>query len=103
MNGAHEGGVFSVCVMKDGTILSGGGKDRKIIQWDNAYKKTGLETELPDLFGPVRTLSQGKGNLVLVGTTRNCILQGSLDLKLSPIVQVKYQLLYHCYCTHSSL
>ncbi|XP_041351866.1 echinoderm microtubule-associated protein-like 2 isoform X3 [Gigantopelta aegis] len=87
VNGAHEGGVFSVCVMKDGTILSGGGKDRKIIQWDNAYKKTGLETELPELFGPVRTLSQGKGNLVLVGTTRNCILQGSLDLKLNPIVQ----------------
>ncbi|XP_067680198.1 echinoderm microtubule-associated protein-like 2 isoform X11 [Haliotis asinina] len=87
INGAHEGGVFSVCVMKDGTILSGGGKDRKVIQWDSTYKRTGLETEIPEMFGPVRTLSQGKGNLILVGTTRNAVLQGSLDLELNPIVQ----------------
>ncbi|XP_071079314.1 echinoderm microtubule-associated protein-like 2 isoform X12 [Haliotis cracherodii] len=87
VTGAHDGGVFSVCVMKDGSILSGGGKDRKVIQWDSAYKKTGLETEIPEVFGPVRTLGQGKGNLILVGTTRNSVLQGTLDLKLNPIVQ----------------
>ncbi|XP_046557934.1 echinoderm microtubule-associated protein-like 2 isoform X13 [Haliotis rubra] len=87
INGAHEGGVFSVCVMKDGSILSGGGKDRKVIQWDSTYKRTGLETEIPEVFGPVRTLGQGKGNLILVGTTRNSVLQGTLDLKLNPIVQ----------------
>ena len=44
--GVHEGGIFSVCVMKDGSILSGGGKDRRIIQWSNAYQKTGQETEV---------------------------------------------------------
>ena len=32
-------------------------------------------------------LSQGRGNMVIVGTTRNCILQGSLHLKFNPIVQ----------------
>lgn len=85
--GAHEGGVFSLCVTKDGTLLSGGGKDRKIIQWDSSFKKTGTETEVPEAFGPVRTLSQGKGGLVLVGTTRNCILSGSMDLEFSVIVQ----------------
>jgi len=87
MLGAHEGGVFSLCVTKDGTLLSGGGKDRKIIQWDSSFKKTGAETEVPEAFGPVRTLSQGKGGLVLVGTTRNCILSGSMDLEFSVIVQ----------------
>ena len=35
-------------------------------------------------------LSQGRGNLVLVGTTKNIILQGSLDLKFSAIVQVSF-------------
>ncbi|BFZ12124.1 hypothetical protein BsWGS_15165 [Bradybaena similaris] len=85
--GAHEGGVFSLCFLKDGTLLSGGGKDRKIIQWDNTFKKTGLETEVPELYGPVRALNQGRGGLVLVGTTRNCILHGSLDLEFSVIVQ----------------
>ncbi|XP_059148257.1 echinoderm microtubule-associated protein-like 2 isoform X3 [Physella acuta] len=85
---AHEGGVFSLCVMKDGTLLSGGGKDRKIIQWDSStYKKSGQETELSESFGPVRTISQGKGGLILVGTTRNCVLQGTLELDFTLVVQ----------------
>uniref|UniRef100_A0A0B7B2X3 HELP domain-containing protein n=1 Tax=Arion vulgaris TaxID=1028688 RepID=A0A0B7B2X3_9EUPU len=84
---AHEGGIFSLCFLKDGTLLSGGGKDRKIIQWDNTYSKTGQETQIPETYGPVRTLSQGKGGLVLVGTTRNCILTGSLDLEFTVVVQ----------------
>ena len=46
MTGAHEGGVFSLCFTKDGNLLSGGGKDRKIIQWDSEFKKTGSETEV---------------------------------------------------------
>jgi len=33
-------------------------------------------------------LSQGRGNMILVGTTRNRILQGALGLEFSPIVQV---------------
>ncbi|CAI9730038.1 echinoderm microtubule-associated protein-like 2 isoform X10 [Octopus vulgaris] len=86
--GAHEGGVFSLCVLKNGLLLSGGGKDRRIVEWDgNSYKQTGNLTEIPEQFGPVRTLSQGKGNLILVGTTRNCILQGTVYLKFNPIVQ----------------
>lgn len=87
IEGVHEGGIFSVCVMKDGTLLSGGGKDRKIIQFDSSYTKTGVETEIPENFGGVRMLNQGKGGMVLVGTTRNCILQGTVDLQLNPIVQ----------------
>lgn len=85
--GAHEGGVFSLCGMKDGNLLSGGGKDRKVIEWDGSYSKTGRETEVAEVYGPIRTLSQGKGGLVLIGTTKNCILQGSLDLEFSPIMQ----------------
>ncbi|CAH1792966.1 unnamed protein product [Owenia fusiformis] len=84
--GAHEGGIFSLLVMKDGTILSGGGKDRKIIKWDSSYNKIG-SAELPEQYGPVRTLSQGKGSMVLVGTTRNAILQGSIDFEFQPIIQ----------------
>ncbi|XP_076442286.1 echinoderm microtubule-associated protein-like 2 isoform X4 [Babylonia areolata] len=85
--GAHEGGVFSLCTTKDGNLLSGGGKDRKVIEWDSSYSKTGRETEVGEAYGPVRTLNQGKGGLVLIGTTKNCILQGSLDLEFAPIMQ----------------
>ncbi|KAL3872559.1 hypothetical protein ACJMK2_035781 [Sinanodonta woodiana] len=83
---AHDGGVFSLCKTKDGTILSGGGKDRKIKQWDSNYKQV-TEKEIPEQYGPVRMLSQGQGNLILVGTIRNCILQGTLDLELNCVVE----------------
>lgn len=39
VSGAHEGGIFSLCVLKDGTMVSGGGKDRKVVLWDHSYKK----------------------------------------------------------------
>lgn len=31
IEGVYEGGIFFVCVMKDGILFFGGGKDRKII------------------------------------------------------------------------
>lgn len=84
--GAHKGGVFSLCVTNDGSILSGG-KDRKICQWDGNFEKTGLEYEIPERYGAVRMISRGHGNMLLVGTVRNCILQGTMDLNFSPAVE----------------
>ena len=34
MTGAHEGVVFSVTALEDGSLMSGGGKDRLIKTWD---------------------------------------------------------------------
>lgn len=30
---AHEGSIFSLCLCQDGSVISGGGKDRRLIQW----------------------------------------------------------------------
>ncbi|GFT82787.1 echinoderm microtubule-associated protein-like 1 [Nephila pilipes] len=84
---AHDGGVFSICSMKDGTFLSGGGRDRRIIEWDHALSRTGREAKLPEQTGGIRALAQGKGSMLLVGTTKNCILQGTLSLNFSLVVQ----------------
>ncbi|KAB5550413.1 hypothetical protein PHYPO_G00053470 [Pangasianodon hypophthalmus] len=84
--GAHEGGIFSLCVLKDGTLVSGGGKDRKVVLWDHEYHKQN-EMVVPEAFGPVRTLAEGKQEELFVGTTRNAILQGSFSGALIPIVQ----------------
>ncbi|XP_060712147.1 echinoderm microtubule-associated protein-like 2 isoform X1 [Hemiscyllium ocellatum] len=86
VQGAHEGGIFSLCVLNDGTLVSGGGKDRKVILWDRQYHKV-QETEIPEAFGPVRTIAEGKGDGLFIGTTRNCILQGTLSGGYCPIVQ----------------
>lgn len=39
VSGAHEGGIFSLCLLKDGTLVSGGGKDRRVLLWDHDYRK----------------------------------------------------------------
>ncbi|XP_064484609.1 echinoderm microtubule-associated protein-like 2 isoform X3 [Ornithodoros turicata] len=87
VSNAHDGPVFSVCSMKDGTIVSGGGKDRRVVEWDSALQRTGREARLPDSVGGIRTLTQGKGSMLLIGTTRNSILQGTFSLNFSTVVQ----------------
>uniref|UniRef100_A0A8C2JSF6 EMAP like 2 n=1 Tax=Cyprinus carpio TaxID=7962 RepID=A0A8C2JSF6_CYPCA len=86
VSGAHEGGIFSLCVLKDGTLVSGGGKDRRVLLWDHDYRKKS-EIEVPEAFGPVRTLAEGKQDELFVGTTRNSVLRGSFSGSLTPIVQ----------------
>uniref|UniRef100_A0A673Y2Y9 EMAP like 2 n=1 Tax=Salmo trutta TaxID=8032 RepID=A0A673Y2Y9_SALTR len=83
---AHEGGIFSLCVLKDGTLVSGGGKDRRMVLWDHDYNKQS-EMEVPEVFGPVRAVTEGKQGELLVGTTKNTILTGSFPETLNPIVQ----------------
>nr|CAD7573381.1 unnamed protein product [Timema californicum] len=82
----HEGSVFSVCVMKEGQIITGGGKDGRLKQYDAQFNDTGLETQVPEHLGSVRVVSEGRGSQLLVGTTKNCILIGSLEVGLSPTV-----------------
>ncbi|XP_074852634.1 echinoderm microtubule-associated protein-like 1 isoform X4 [Carettochelys insculpta] len=86
LQGAHEGGIFALCMLRDGTLISGGGKDRKIISWNGNYQKL-HKTEIPEQFGPVRTVAEGKGDVVLIGTTRNFVLQGRLSGDFFPITQ----------------
>jgi microtubule-associated protein-like 1/2 len=49
---AHNKGVSSLVMLSEGTLLSGGDKDRKIVAWDSLqnYKKI-TETKVSTLFG----------------------------------------------------
>ncbi|XP_062242000.1 echinoderm microtubule-associated protein-like 2 [Platichthys flesus] len=86
VSGAHEGGIFSLCVLKDGTMVSGGGKDRKVALWDHEYRKQS-EMEVGEAFGPVRALTEGKPGELFVGTTKNAIIRAAFPDTLTPIVQ----------------
>ncbi|XP_048830553.1 echinoderm microtubule-associated protein-like 1 isoform X5 [Brienomyrus brachyistius] len=86
IQGAHEGGIFALCMLRNGTLVSGGGKDRKLISWDGNYQKVQV-VEIPEPYGPVRTVAEGKGDSVLVGTTRNYVLRGTLAGDFTPITQ----------------
>lgn len=82
----HQGGVFSVLAMKDGSYLTGG-RDRRIVEWDEDFSRTGREAELPEHCGGVRFITYARGSQVLIGTLRNSILIGSLDNNFQLIMQ----------------
>ncbi|KAK2708115.1 hypothetical protein QYM36_015714 [Artemia franciscana] len=83
---AHEGAVFSLLVLKDGHVVSGGGKDGQLTLWDPSYRRTGYTAEVPEQYGNCRTIAEGKGSQLLVGTTKNAILAGSFELPFSVIM-----------------
>uniref|UniRef100_A0A4W6FEC8 EMAP like 1 n=1 Tax=Lates calcarifer TaxID=8187 RepID=A0A4W6FEC8_LATCA len=85
IQGAHEGSIFALCMLRNGTLVSGG-KDRRLISWDGSYQQIQM-VEVPELFGPIRTIAEGRGETVLIGTTKNFVLQGSLDGEFMPITQ----------------
>uniref|UniRef100_A0A8C6VXH9 EMAP like 3 n=1 Tax=Nothobranchius furzeri TaxID=105023 RepID=A0A8C6VXH9_NOTFU len=75
---AHEGSVFTLCSLQGGALLSGGGKDRKIIRWSADLAP---ETECEVNYTLV---DEGE---FLVGTTRNAILRGTFSDGFVAIVQ----------------
>ncbi|XP_006000802.1 echinoderm microtubule-associated protein-like 4 isoform X2 [Latimeria chalumnae] len=75
---AHDGSVFTLCQMRNGMLLTGGGKDRKIILWDHDLNPE-REIEVPDQYGTIRAVAEGKGDQFLVGTSRNFILRATFN------------------------
>ncbi|XP_040849082.1 echinoderm microtubule-associated protein-like 4 isoform X2 [Ochotona curzoniae] len=75
---AHDGSVFTLCQMRNGMILTGGGKDRKVILWDHDLNPE-REIEVPDQYGTIRAVAEGKADQFLVGTSRNFILRGTFN------------------------
>ncbi|XP_048358792.1 echinoderm microtubule-associated protein-like 4 isoform X4 [Sphaerodactylus townsendi] len=75
---AHDGSVFTLCQMRNGMLLTGGGKDRKIILWDHDLNPE-REIEVPDQYGTIRAVAEGKADQVLIGTSRNFILRGTFN------------------------
>uniref|UniRef100_A0A8C5A6E3 EMAP like 1 n=1 Tax=Gadus morhua TaxID=8049 RepID=A0A8C5A6E3_GADMO len=85
VQGAHSGSIFALCMLRNGTLVSGG-KDRRLVSWNSSYQQI-QSVEVPELFGPIRTIAEGRGESVLIGTTKNFVLQGSLDGEFTPITQ----------------
>ena len=82
----HDGPVFALCVLRDGMIVTGGAKDRRIVKCDPEFRPTGEVAVLTEEEGGVRSLAQGEGSSLVVGTTANCLLKGSLALGFSNVV-----------------
>ena len=81
----HEGSVFCLLVNNDGLVISGGGKDRRLVQLDASLARTGAEAQLSEDVGGVRAVAEGRGGRLVVGTTKNCLAAGSLASGLSTV------------------
>jgi echinoderm microtubule-associated protein-like 1/2 len=72
--------------LRNGKIISGGGKDGRLVMLGEDLSPIGLENLIEPHFGAVRVVTQGKGVQILVGTTKNCILAGDLEMGFTPVV-----------------
>ncbi|XP_055525542.1 echinoderm microtubule-associated protein-like CG42247 isoform X2 [Wyeomyia smithii] len=88
---AHSKAISCLVMLSEGTLISGGEKDRKIAAWDSLqnYKRI-TDIKLPETAGGVRTIypqrpGRNDGN-VYVGTTRNNILEGSLQRRFNQVM-----------------
>lgn len=86
VRGVHDGAVFSLCARKDGGVLSAGGKDGRLVLFDAELSASGHENVIEGHYGGVRVVCEGRGSQLFVGTTRNCILHGDLQLGFVPAV-----------------
>uniref|UniRef100_A0A8D0C8X4 Echinoderm microtubule-associated protein-like 4 n=1 Tax=Scleropages formosus TaxID=113540 RepID=A0A8D0C8X4_SCLFO len=75
---AHDGSLFTMCQIRNGMLLTGGGKDHRIILWDHDLNPE-RDIEVPDQYGAIRALAEGKGDEFFVGTSRNFILRGTFN------------------------
>lgn len=76
IQGAHEGGIFALCMLRDGTLVSGGGKDRKLISWNGNYQKL-HKTEVRQQAVPLTSVL----NLPLFALTGSLVELKSLSLQ----------------------
>ncbi|XP_052863311.1 echinoderm microtubule-associated protein-like CG42247 [Anopheles cruzii] len=88
---AHNKAIACMVMLSEGTLISGGEKDRKIAAWDSLqnYKRI-TDIKLPESAGGVRSIypqrpGRNDGN-IYVGTTRNNILEGSLQRRFNQVI-----------------
>ncbi|KAG8564300.1 hypothetical protein GDO81_016411 [Engystomops pustulosus] len=83
---AHDGSVSSLTALRGGCVLSSGGKDRRLVLWSESLNQM-KEYEIPEQYGAVRSVAEGIEGELLVGTTKNALLKGSLEQGFTPVIQ----------------
>ena len=83
LKGAHTGPVSDICVMDDGSFVSGGVSDGALVVFDDKYDLIGVGATLPEQFGGVRRIIKKEFSVddgvrkyhLYVGTTTNSIVE----------------------------
>ncbi|BFZ23725.1 hypothetical protein BsWGS_26764 [Bradybaena similaris] len=98
---AHKKSVSALCMLGDGTLLSGSGNVVKAWDSTNSYAAV-KERVLPQSAGHVRSIVPmkmgGLDGMIYVATTKNKVLEGSLQLKFTLIIQGHVEELWAAEC-----
>ncbi|VDD87103.1 unnamed protein product [Enterobius vermicularis] len=73
----HNGGVWSLCSLGGGRIVSAG-KDRCLIEWSENLVKLRGPVLISEEAGIIRSVVPTRGSGLVIGTTKNEILKGDL-------------------------
>ncbi|KAK3594970.1 hypothetical protein CHS0354_019890 [Potamilus streckersoni] len=87
---AHKAPVTALCMLEDGTLLSGSGFEIKA--WDSSSNYIEIKTRvIPDVAGDIQKIVPqnygGTDGKLFIGTSKGCILEGSLQYKFKYLVQ----------------
>ncbi|KAL5014035.1 hypothetical protein ScPMuIL_008305 [Solemya velum] len=90
MRRSHKKPVVALCILEDGTLLSGGGAELKAWDSSNDFRQV-KERVMPEAAGHIRamvphTIGGSDGNLY-IGTAKGCVLDGSLQHKFKFLIQ----------------
>ncbi|CAH1250961.1 EML1 [Branchiostoma lanceolatum] len=84
---AHKGGIMALRVTSEGTMVTGGGKDRRVVVWDRSYTRPLRECKLDKSLGGVRSICPAdkcqmfSGSGLFLGTLSNALCHWTLDLE----------------------
>lgn len=81
------GPVFTIQIDPEGDIVTGGGKDGRIVA-TNPEGEILDETSLPEYVGGARCVVLSGDGVVYVGTTRNGIMKMNFEEEFTTIMQV---------------
>lgn len=81
------GPIFSLQIDNEGDIITGGGKDGRIVA-TNPDGEILDETSLPDYVGGARCVVIGKSGTIYVGTTKNSIMKMNFEEEYTTVMQV---------------
>ncbi|KAL3861137.1 hypothetical protein ACJMK2_007206 [Sinanodonta woodiana] len=87
---AHKAPVTALCMLEDGTLLSGSGYEIKA--WDSSSNYIEIKSRvIPDVAGDIQKIVPqnygGTDGKLYIGTSKGCILEGSLQYKFKYLVQ----------------
>ncbi|CBY37642.1 unnamed protein product, partial [Oikopleura dioica] len=93
ISNVHQGGIFSIQIDPEGDIITGGGKDGRIVATSPEGEVLD-ETSLPDYVGGCRCVVLGRNGTIYVGTTKNAIMKMNFEEEYSTIMQGHFDSLW---------